>query len=111
MRAVMAILFRCVLALGLGFTPVANAFDMATLTAAPHSREDAPPCHAHSQTQDVPDSKCHGGAGHCHCSIATALPAESPVITHTLMPPDHPQTARRLTLEHPLSPDTPPPRT
>lgn len=107
MRILLAILFRCVLALGLGFIPVANALDMAAMTA---TQEDAPPCHGSSQDQHQPDGKCCGGAGHCHCAMATALPAKLPVVAHPEMPTDHPQTARRLTLQQPVIPDTPPPR-
>lgn len=107
MRVFLAILFRCVLALGLGFVPVANALDMATMTA---SQDDVPPCHAPSQDQQKSDGNCCGGAGHCHCAMATALPVELPIIAHPIMPSDHPQTVRPLTLQHPVVPDTPPPR-
>lgn len=107
MRVFLAILFRCVLALGLGFIPVANAFDMAAMAA---TEEDAPPCHAHDQDQQKHDGKCCGSTGHCHCAMANALPAGMPVIAHPIMPSDHPQTVRQLTLEQSVSPDTPPPR-
>jgi hypothetical protein len=116
MQTFLAILFRCILALGLGFTPVANALDMATMaTPKPASQqqaqqEDVPPCHAHSHDQQKPNGKCCGGTGHCHCAMAYALPVELPLVAHPIMPSDHPQTVRLLTLEQSVIPDTPPPR-
>lgn len=107
MQTFLAILFRCVLALGLGFVPVANAFDMA---AMPAPQEDLPPCHTPSQDQPDPDSKCCGDGGQCHCAMSTALPADLAVVAHPVMPSDHPQTVRHLALQHPVIPDTPPPR-
>lgn len=110
MRTYLAILFRCVLALGMGFVPVANAFDMVTLTQTTPSQEDAPPCHAPKPDQQKTDGKCCGSIGHCHCAMATALPADLPVVAHPIMSSDHPLTVRQLTLEQPVVPDTPPPR-
>lgn len=110
MRTFLAILFRCVLALGMGFIPVANALDMAAMTQGTPSQENVPPCHAPSQDQHKLDGKCCGSVGHCHCAMATALPSALPVIAHPIMSSDHPQTARQLTLEQPAVPDTPPPR-
>ncbi|MCP5279074.1 MAG: hypothetical protein H6935_12035 [Thiobacillus sp.] len=106
MQTFLAILFRCVLAFGLGFTPVANALDMAAMSAP---QEDVPPCHAPSQDSQQSADKCCGAA-HCHCAMATALPAELPVVAHPIMPSDHPQTVRQLTLQQSVVPDTPPPR-
>lgn len=107
MKTFLAILFRCVLALGLGFTPVANAFYMAAM-AAP--QEAVPPCHAPAQEAQKPDGKCCGSMSQCHCAMATALPASVAVVAHVLTPADHPQTVLRLPLEQPLTPETPPPR-
>ena len=110
MRVFLAILFRCVLALGLGFVPVANALDMVAMTQTTPAQDDVPPCHAPSQDSQKPDGKCCGAAGHCHCAMATALPVELPTIAHPIMPSDHPQTVWPLTLQQPVVPDTPPPR-
>lgn len=107
MHTFLAILFRCVLALSLGFIPVANALDMAAMSAP---QEDVPPCHAPNPDQQKTDGKCCGSAGHCHCAMSTALPAELPVVAHPIMPSDHPQTVRQLTLQQPVVPDVPPPR-
>lgn len=107
MGTFLAVIFRCVLALGLGIIPVANAFDMVAMT---ESQEDVPPCHAHSPEQQKFDGKCCGGMGHCHCAMANVLPTAMPVVAHPIMPSDHPQTVRPLTLEQPVVPDTPPPR-
>ena len=106
MRAFLAILLRCVLALGLGFIPVANALDMAAMSAP---QEDVPPCHAPSQDSQHSTDKCCGSA-HCHCAMASALPVEPAVRAQPIMPSDHPLTVRPLTLEQSTSPDTPPPR-
>lgn len=106
MRAILAIAFRCVLALGLGFIPVANALDMASMMS---SRGDIPPCHAPSQGQYPVDGKCCGTA-HCHCAMANVLPA---VTVHVALPAvatPHPLTVHPLALEDTLPPDTPPPR-
>lgn len=108
MQTFLAILFRCVLALSLGFIPVANAFDMADMTT---SQDDAPPCHAPDTDQHKPDGKCCGGVNHCHCAMANVLPTAMPVVAYPVMPSDHPQTARQLALQQPVIPDTPPPRT
>lgn len=110
MHTFLAILFRCVLALGLGFVPVANAFDMLAMTQTTHPQEDVPPCHTPSQDQQKSDGKCCG-IGHCHCAMATALPVTLPAIAHPIMPSDHPQTVRQLALQQSVVPDTPPPRT
>jgi hypothetical protein len=107
MRIVLTILFRCVLALGLGFTPVANALSMATM-AVP--QQEAPPCHTPSPEQQSPAGKCCGTASHCHCAMATALPAQLPASSLPNMPSDHPQTVQGVALEQPHIPDTPPPR-
>lgn len=107
MRVFLALLFRCVLALGMGFVPVANALDMAAMVAP---QEDLPPCHTPSQDQPDPDGKCCGDVGHCHCAMSTALPAAMAVAAHPGTPSDHPQTARHLALQQPVIPDTPPPR-
>ncbi len=112
MRVFLAIMFRCVLALGLGFVPVANAFDMLAMTQTSPSQEDAPPCHMPCHDQQNGNDKCHGGSGqgHCHCAMATALPVALPGMAHPIMPSDHPQTVRHLTLQQSVIPDTPPPR-
>lgn len=107
MRTFLTILFRCFLALGLGFVPVANALNMAEM-AIP--QEKAPPCHTPSPEQDNPAGKCCGTASHCHCAMATTLPAGLPLITPPTLLSDHPQTVRLLVLEQSVIPDTPPPR-
>ena len=107
MRVFLAILLRCVLALGLGFAPVANAFDMAAMMI---DQEDAPPCHTPCPDQQNPAGECCGGGGHCHCVMATALPVDQAVNASPCMPSDHPQTIRQLTLHQSIVPDTPPPR-
>ncbi len=106
MRVFLIILLRCVLALGLGFTPVANALSMATMAA---SQEDHPPCHA--PVQQHPDGKCCHAAGHqCHCAMSICLPADVAAVTPGTPPSDHPQTAHRLVLGQTSLPETPPPR-
>lgn len=107
MRVFLAVLLRCVLALGLGFTPVANAFAMAAMTA---TQEDVPPCHSPCQGHQKTDGDAGSGGGHCHCAMATALPTAEPELAHPVMPSDHPQTVRQLALKQPVIPDTPPPR-
>jgi hypothetical protein len=107
MQTFLAILFRGALAFSLAFVPVANALDMAAMTASP---ADAPPCHAPVQSHQDADGTCCGGGGHCHCAMTTALPARLSVIAHPARLSDHPQTARQLTLEQAVLPDTPPPR-
>jgi len=106
MRVFLAIVFRCVLALGLGFTPVANALEMAAMLAP---QEDIPPCHAPSQDQHHADSKCCGTA-HCHCAMANALPMATVPAVRPVMASDHPLTVHQLALDNTLPPDTPPPR-
>lgn len=107
MRLILAILFRCILALGLGFTPVANALSMAAPAA--HAK-DAPPCHAPCHDEQKPAGKCCGSANPCHCAMATALPATLPSFASPAGLADHPQTVRRFALEQSTIPDTPPPR-
>ena len=107
MRLFLTMVFRCVLALGLGFTPVANALSMATM-AVP--QEEAPPCHNPNHEQQKPTGKCCGTTSQCHCAMATALPAALSLIAPPTLLSDHPQTVRLLALEHPVIPDTPPPR-
>lgn len=107
MRIFLAIAFRCVLVLGLGFTPIANALDMAAMSAP---QKDVPPCHAPSHdSQKSDDTRC-GGSGHCHCAMANALPSTTVSATKPALASDHPLTVPRLALGNTLSPDTPPPR-
>lgn len=110
----LALVFRCLLALCLGCLPVANAFAMGANTAVQENareaaQEDAPPCHTHSQERQDADGKCCS-VEHCHCAMANALPAQLSVVVARIMPSDHPQTVRPLTLQQSVVPDTPPPR-
>jgi hypothetical protein len=109
MRLVLILFLRIILAMGLAFVPVANAFSMAQMA---QSREDHPPCHPHTHQHKSPESKCcHGAAGQCHCAMASCLPAAGDIVTRASLPSDHPQTARRLALGVSSIPETPPPRT
>ncbi len=107
MRAFLALCLRCVLVLGLGFTPVANALNMATMAA---SQEETPPCHAPIHQPHHADGKGCNTAGQCHCAMAICLPAAVATGTHAAPPSDHPQTAHRLVLGQTFIPETPPPR-
>jgi hypothetical protein len=112
MRNFLAFMFRCLLALSLVCLPVANAFAMGAMTASQgnaQAREDVPPCHTSGQDPREADGKCCG-VGHCHCAMANALPVDLPVVAARIMPSDHPQTVRPLTLQQSVVPDTPPPR-
>jgi hypothetical protein len=107
-RCFLLLLLRSILALGLAFTPVANAVNMSKMTA---SQEDRFPCHEPSQQQaDAADASCCDPAGQCHCAMATCLPAEVAVVPPAFVLPDHPQTVHRLVLGLPPLPDKPPPR-
>ena len=105
MNQFLALLLRCVLVLGLGFTPVANALSMAALDS---HRQGTPPCHVSSHHQ--PDGKCGGATLHCHCAVANALPSAPAVIVAPLQRSNHPQTVHPLFLEQVVDPETPPPR-
>jgi hypothetical protein len=111
MRFFLAILFRCVLALGLGFTPVANALSMAAMaTPQPAPQEDNPPCHAPSEDHKTSQDKCCGNVAQCHCAMATALPTCCATLPVPTVLSEHPQTARPFPHDHSIIPDTPPPR-
>ncbi len=99
---------RCILVIALAFVPVANAMNMAAMET---SQETEPPCHAQSTSQ--PDQDGTGGGhvvNHCHCAMAIGLPATTTPISHAEPLTDHPQTARRLALDQPAIPETPPPQ-
>lgn len=120
MRRVLILFLRILLAFGLAFVPVANAFNMAAMTRCTEGQDQAPSCHmsghmsGHSSdhSQPGPDDKCgHGGTAHqCHCAMATCLPATAVIVVRASLPSDHPQTARSLALGLSAIPDTPPPR-
>jgi hypothetical protein len=107
MRLFLTVLLRCVLVLGLGFTPVANAVSMAALDSHP---ADAPPCHMPSHAQQKPDGKCCVASTQCHCAMAIVLPTVPATIATPRQQADHPQTVRLLALAQAVIPDTPPPR-
>jgi hypothetical protein len=107
-RCFLLLLLRSILALGLAFTPVANALNMSRMAT---SQEERLPCHeAAPQQSESADASCCDSGGHCHCAMATCLPAEVSVVPPAFVFPDHPQTVHRLTLGLPPLPDKPPPR-
>ena len=107
MRRFLALLLRCVLVLGLGFTPVANALNMAALDSTQAPESD---CHAPCHKQHHPGHKCCTSTAHCHCATANALPVALPIPATPRPLSDHPQTVHLLTLQQTVTPDTPPPR-
>ncbi|HNQ05029.1 MAG TPA: hypothetical protein PKH69_10495 [Thiobacillaceae bacterium] len=106
MRPFLVIFLRCILGLGLGFTPVANALEMASM-ATP--RQGPPSCHAAEADQHRTDGKAQGKA-HCHCAMSIALPVTTGPDGKTVVASDHPLTEPRLLLGGAFLPDTPPPR-
>ena len=107
-RCFLLFLLRSVLALGLLFTPVANAFNMSGMAT---SQDDRLPCHESAQQQtDADDASCCDTPSTCHCAMATCLPATLSVLPSAFVLPDHPQTVRRLVLGLASLPDKPPPR-
>lgn len=107
-RSFLILALRCVLALGLAFTPVANALNMSRMAT---NQEDRLPCHEPAEQQaDAADSSCCNSASQCHCAMATCLPADVAIVPPAFLLPEHPQTVRHLTLGLSSLPETPPPR-
>ncbi len=106
MPGFLAMLLRCALVLALGFTPVANALEMAAMSPA---RETPPPCHAPATDQPSQDGKIQTAA-HCHCAMSIALPTAGMPTQRPDPVADHPLTVHHLILGGIFLPDTPPPR-
>lgn len=106
--SVLTLLLRCALALGLAFTPVANALNMSRIA---NHQEHRLPCHEVEQQQTgATDASCCAPVGQCHCAMATCLPTEVAIVPVPSAIADHPQTVRRLVLGLNALPETPPPR-